>query len=290
MTQGAQGEMQRVADAILERIVTGTYPSGLRLPSETDLAAEFACGRSTVREALRHLTGIGVIRSRRGSGAMVLDFRREGTPALLPSYVLAGRFDRPAEALAQELLRLRGLLAREAVRLAALYAQPGALREARALLAAAAAERDPAAHALLELDLFRAIVCASGIWPAVWLANTFWAPMRELQAQLAPAVGLPPPEFEATMTRLLDLIEAGDAAEAERHLGAWIARVDAAILGAMAGALRAGEDAPVSRDGAPPRARLDGAGGISPLALASTRRPDGAARRASTESTDEGDG
>ena len=254
MMQVVQGEMQRVADAILSRIVAGAYPSGLRLPSETDLAVEFACGRSTVREALRHLTGLGVIRSRRGSGAMVLDFRREGTPALLPSYVLAGRFDLPADALAQELLRMRALLAREAVRLAALYAPPGALLEARAILAAAAAERDPAAHALLELDLFRALVCSSGIWPAVWLANSFWAPMRELQALLAPAVGTPPADFEAAMGRLLDLIEARDAAGAERHLAAWIARVDGAILQVMARALGQGEPAAGMLDGQPWRA------------------------------------
>jgi DNA-binding FadR family transcriptional regulator len=241
--------MRRVADAILARIVAGTYPGGLRLPSEVDLAAEFACGRSTVREALRHLAGLGVIQSRRGSGAMVLDFRREGTPALLPPYVLAGRFDRPAVTLAQELLRLRSLLAKEAVRLAARYAPEGALAEARAILASAAAERDPARHALLELDLFRALVCASGIWPAVWLANSFWAPMRELQAMLAPAVGAPPAEFQPAMGRLLDLIEARDAGGAERHLGAWIDRVDAEILGAMARALGGG--AATGQGGAP---------------------------------------
>jgi DNA-binding FadR family transcriptional regulator len=246
----AQGEMHRVAGAILARIVAGAYPSGLRLPSEVDLATEFACGRSTVREALRHLAGLGVVRSRRGSGAMVLDFRREGTPALLPPYVMAGRFDRPAEVLAQELLRLRGLLAKEAVRLAASYAPPGALAEARGILAAASAERDPAAHALLELDLFRALVCAGGIWPAVWLANSFWAPMRELQAMLAPAVGAPPADFEPAMGHLLDLIEARDVAGAERHLAAWIDRVDAAILAAMAAALRGGGAAP-NRGGAP---------------------------------------
>src|SRR4051794_7385185 len=94
------GEVQRVSDRLLGRIVAGDYGRGVRLPSEVDLAAELSCGRSTVREALRHLTSLGVIKSRRGSGAMVLDFRREGTPALLPAYVLAGRFDRPVPVLA----------------------------------------------------------------------------------------------------------------------------------------------------------------------------------------------
>jgi DNA-binding FadR family transcriptional regulator len=246
-----QGEMQRVADEILARIIGGTYPSGLRLPSEVDLAVEFDCGRSTIREALRHLAGLGVVRSRRGSGAMVLDFRREGTPPLLPPYVLAGRFDRPPLTLARELLRLRALLAGEAVRLAALYAEPGALAEARRILAGAAAvERDPAAHAVRELELFRALVCASGIWPAVWLSNAFWAPMRELQATLAPAVGPPPADFQPAMARLLDLIEARDADGAERHISAWLARVDAGLLDAMGVALGAGSVREASAKGA----------------------------------------
>src|SRR5271155_1541627 len=103
------GEVRRVANEILGRIVAGAYPAGLRIPAENDLAAELSCGRSTVREALRHLTGFGVVKSRRGSGAMVLDFRREGTPALLPWYVMAGRFDRPAGVLASELLGVRTL-------------------------------------------------------------------------------------------------------------------------------------------------------------------------------------
>src|SRR5215471_6771369 len=110
------GEVRRVSDHVLGRIISGAYPSGLRLPSEIDLAAELDCGRSTVREALRHLSALGVVKSRRGSGAMVLDFRREGTPALLPLYIMNGRFDRPVEALARELLGVRAMLAQEAVR------------------------------------------------------------------------------------------------------------------------------------------------------------------------------
>src|SRR5687768_3804173 len=105
------GEVRRVANAILGRILDGTYPSGLRLPSEAGLADELGCGRSTVREALRHLADLGIVRSRRGSGAHVLDFRREGTPALLPAYLRAGRFEAPPQAIARELLRLRTIMA-----------------------------------------------------------------------------------------------------------------------------------------------------------------------------------
>ncbi len=155
---------------------------------------------------------------------MVLDFRREGTPALLPSYVLAGRFDRPAGALARELLGVRTLVALQAVRMAARYADAAGIAEARAILARAPAlEADRVAHSQNELELFRALVCASGIWPAVWLANVFWAPMRELHGMLAGAVGAIAPGYQADMAHLLDLIEIRNEPAAEAHLAAFFA-------------------------------------------------------------------
>lgn len=228
---GPTGEAGRVANEILIRIVSGAYPAGLRLPAEVDLAAEFSCGRSTVREALGHLAGLGVVKSRRGSGAMVLDFRREGTPALLPWYITAGRFDRPVTEIARELLGVRTLLAAEAVRLAARYADRAALAEARALLEKAPSlAHDPVAHGINELDFFRALVSASGIWPAVWLANVFWAPMRELHDRFAGAVGRIPPDYQKQFERLMDLIEAGDDRAAGAHVVKWFARVDASLV------------------------------------------------------------
>jgi GntR family transcriptional regulator, transcriptional repressor for pyruvate dehydrogenase complex len=228
---GPSGEVRRVSDELLGRIVSGAYPSGLRLPAEVDLATEFACGRSTVREALRYLTGLGVVKSRRGSGAMVLDFRREGTPGLLPWYLLTGRFDRPAPALARELLNIRRLMAVQAVHLAVRHGDERGLAQARARLAKAPdLEQDPVAHAVNELELFRDLVCASGIWPAVWLANVFWAPMRELHEMLAGSVNLIPHDYQRQMLRLLELIELRDEAGATAHFTEFLARVDAMLL------------------------------------------------------------
>ena len=226
-----ESEVRRVAQEILGRIVSGAYPAGLRLPAENDLATTLSCGRSTVREALGHLAGMGVVKSRRGSGALVLDFRREGTPALLPAYVLAGRFDRPVGVLARELLGVRTLLATQAVRLAARYGDPETIARAREILRRAPAlAGDTAAHGANELELFRTLVTGSGIWPAVWLANVFWGPMRELHDRLAGAVGKVPADYQAQMTRLIDLIEQRDDARAEAHVIAWFARVDAHLV------------------------------------------------------------
>ncbi|HEY4119525.1 MAG TPA: GntR family transcriptional regulator [Byssovorax sp.] len=236
------GEVRRVSDQVLGRIVAGAYPVGLRLPSESELAAEFSCGRSTVREALRYLTGLGVVMSKRGSGARVLDFRREGTPALLPWYVLAGRFDRPADALARELLRVRTLLACEAVRLAALYGDRRGLALARATLdRAPSLANDAVAHVDNDLDLFKALVGASAIWPAVWLSNGFWGPMRELQRQINTTLPFIPPDYQTVMERVLDAVERRDAAAAEAELAAFYKRVDATLLEALSAMLGAQE-------------------------------------------------
>lgn len=65
----------RVADQIIEalreRILTGEYPRGSKLPTEKVLALEFGVSAPTVREALRALTSLGLVDVRHGSGAYV---------------------------------------------------------------------------------------------------------------------------------------------------------------------------------------------------------------------------
>lgn len=226
------GEVRRVADTLVARILDGTYPAGLRLPSEASLGEQLSCGRSTVREALRYLADLGLVRSRRGSGAMVLDFRREGTPALLPAYVRSGALGGSPAAMAREMLRLRTWMATEAARLAARYAKPAELERARQRLAdAPALESDPAEHALNELELYRELVVASGMWPAAWMLNAFWGPLRELNASFAPAMGPVKPAFQQTMTKLFELISARDEAGCVELIERWFEGVDAALVG-----------------------------------------------------------
>src|SRR5262245_55106271 len=205
-----EGEVKRVADVVLGRIFDGSYPAGLRLPAEAALADELGCGRSTIREALRYLADLGLVKSRRGSGAHLLDYRREASPSILPAFLRAGRTGVPAPILAREMLRLRALMAMEAVRLAARYATHVGLAEARAHLEAAKTIDDPVAHALNELDMYRALVVASGIWPAVWIVNAVWAPMREVNEMFARATRSPRADFYPTMVGVFDHVQARD--------------------------------------------------------------------------------
>lgn len=240
-------ESDRVARTLLAGIIDGTYPAGLRLPAEVELAERFGCGRSTIREALRELSTMGVVRSRRGSGVVVLDFRLEGTPQLLPAYLAAGAGDTDPIVLATELLRMRSLLAKEAVRLAALYAKPGAIAAARAKLAAWRADQSPAEQARAEIAMFRALVGASRIWPAIWLANAYFAPLDTLHAQFAPLVGGSPPDFGEAMSRLLDWVEQGDEPRASKHFAEWIDRVDRQLVARLTAAFRPDAAPPIPR-------------------------------------------
>ena len=247
----SSGEVERVRRALLGRIVGGDWPPGVRLPAETDLASELGCGRSTIREALGQLAALGVVVSRRGSGAHVLDWRREGSPALLPYYlgVPAGLADAPR--MLRELLRMRRLLAGEAVRLAARYGEAEGIAAVRRMLESSKETTDPAQHALRELDVFRGLVVSSGIWPAVWFANAFWGPMRELHGLLAPIAGGPPADYDEAMSRLVDLVAARDEMRALAHLDRWLDKVDRELEGRLVAAF--GEGAPLARSTPPPR-------------------------------------
>lgn len=225
------GEVKRVADILIKRILAGEYPAGLRLPPEVALAEELGCSRPTLREALGHLAGMGLVTSRRGSGVLVNDFRREGTLSLLPMYLEVGRLDVPFGALARELLRTRALLAEEAARLAATYGTPETLKEARQLSTQLPKlVSKPVEHIRCEVELFRALVVSSAIWPAMWFANSFWEPLRALHEVLAPLAWHVPPNHAEMLRALFLAIDQHDAGRATEIVRDHFREVDEQVL------------------------------------------------------------
>ena len=61
-----------ICRVLSERIQSGEYAMGAKLPTEQNLCASMKVGRSTVREAMRSLQAQGFVNIRRGSGAYVV--------------------------------------------------------------------------------------------------------------------------------------------------------------------------------------------------------------------------
>ncbi|HAW46790.1 MAG TPA: GntR family transcriptional regulator [Roseovarius sp.] len=59
-------------EIIHERILSGAYPPGARLPRDADLAEQLGCARATVQRAMRALADDGLIERKRKGGSRVL--------------------------------------------------------------------------------------------------------------------------------------------------------------------------------------------------------------------------
>lgn len=57
--------------ALEEKILSGEWPPGHRVPSEHDLVAQFGCSRMTVNKAISALAAAGLVVRRRRSGSFV---------------------------------------------------------------------------------------------------------------------------------------------------------------------------------------------------------------------------
>lgn len=149
---------------VLEKIegdlLDGRLAPGDRLPGERDLSASLGVGRSSVREALRVLEVMGLVRTATGSGpsagAIIIATPRGGLSALLRLQVAAQGF--PIDDVVATRVVLESAVART------LAADPApALGDAHAVLAAMDAA-DLTAEEFLALDaqLHLALAEASG--------------------------------------------------------------------------------------------------------------------------------
>lgn len=106
----------KVADRMLETILSERLKVGDRLPSERELGEQFGVSRTVVREAVRALVAKGVIDVRSGSGLRVVAVDAATVSASLALY-LRGReidFDRIHEVRSLLELHMAGLAAERA--------------------------------------------------------------------------------------------------------------------------------------------------------------------------------
>jgi GntR family transcriptional regulator, transcriptional repressor for pyruvate dehydrogenase complex len=73
LTDSSQPAYNGVASKILEYIRSNRLQPGDKLPTESEMGRQMAVSRTVVREAVKVLSTVGVVRSRRGSGVYVTD-------------------------------------------------------------------------------------------------------------------------------------------------------------------------------------------------------------------------
>lgn len=216
-------------DLLVGRILAGSPPIGGLLPPERELAADLGLSRATLREAMRRLEALGLVRAQQGSGTRVADWRREGRFELLPWLVrhVPPGFDLPRFLLTA--LRLRRHLIVEAVRWLS-AASPDAIARVQACLDHAAAQaRDPQRFVAADLELIRALCEAGGFLPGLWLINRFDALYPDLAAAM-PESATPPDDYASTWRAILETAAAGRGDEAAALLDGYFDRVDARLL------------------------------------------------------------
>jgi GntR family transcriptional regulator len=67
----AQPLYRRIADDLEEKIISGRLARGSQLPPENDLRDQYGASRNTIRDAIKRLTGMGLIETRQGKGTFV---------------------------------------------------------------------------------------------------------------------------------------------------------------------------------------------------------------------------
>jgi DNA-binding FadR family transcriptional regulator len=115
---------QRVAEEIVHQlralILSGSYAPGQKLPPERRLAEELGVNRASLREAIKSLEQMGLVKTRQGDGTRVLDFMQTAGVELV-SHLIANYSDggRPNLEMLSDVLEFRRLYGREVARLAA---------------------------------------------------------------------------------------------------------------------------------------------------------------------------
>lgn len=82
-----------VAEQLRDAILDGRFAAGTKLPPERELAEQFGVNRTSVREAIKTLEGLGLVSVRQGDGATVRPLVDASLDVLAPMIFHGGRVD-----------------------------------------------------------------------------------------------------------------------------------------------------------------------------------------------------
>jgi len=112
----------QVFEQLASEIMAERYSPGSSLPAERTLAEVFGVNRHVVREGLKRLEQIGLVKISQGGGTQVLDFKRHAGLDLLALMAEHARGGRDVASVWLAVLEMRGAIAADVARLCALRA------------------------------------------------------------------------------------------------------------------------------------------------------------------------
>jgi GntR family transcriptional regulator, transcriptional repressor for pyruvate dehydrogenase complex len=145
-----------IAKQIMDLISRGELKPGDHLPSERELCKDFGASRSSLREALRCLSIVGVLNARVGEGTSVTEDGEKFLRKIIEWRLITERHD--IENLLEVRMALEGVSAAKTAR----HATPEQVEELRKLIANMQSSlKDEKAFAALDLEFHVAIAEAS---------------------------------------------------------------------------------------------------------------------------------
>ncbi|MFI7584152.1 FadR/GntR family transcriptional regulator [Kocuria sp. M1N1S27] len=226
--------VDQVAEALLERIVSGDLPPGAAVPGELDLGSQHEVSRMTVREAIRTLGAQRILRVERGRGTFVNPVSQWASLDAVLRAVSEGQDDAAA---AVQLIELRRFLESGACELAAGHVTAEDLAELTRdvdAMESAHRSRDVAAFVRADLRFHHRILQASG---NVFVAVLFEPLHRILETRRAQTSRVPEIQAHAVAEhrKVVSALESADPARARRamdeHLQQTLADLRTYVLG-----------------------------------------------------------
>lgn len=164
---------------LVDEILSGRLAPGDPLPSERELAESFEVNRHAVREALKRVQQVGLVRISQGGKTRVLDWRENAGLDLLSALAGTGAF--PARKLVTDILEMRRAVAADAVALCTRLADEP--RRGRIVHAAAAYPIGPVSLATLvaiDLAFWQEVIAGSGNVAYQLALNTLVAGLADI--------------------------------------------------------------------------------------------------------------
>lgn len=227
-------EKQRVAEEIAEQlrslILNGQYPPGSKLPPERELSKRLRVNRASLREALKKLEHLGLVRIRQGDGTRVTNFMETGGIELVQHLLPLGG-GKPE--IIRDLLEFRRIFGRELARLGAARATKDGLLRLRAVADKADHTTGPTELFDVDFEFYVALAATCGNQVMLLLINTVRDGVRGFMPLLA-NLAAPQEAVRKHHRDLIAAIEKGDVAGAGKIADDYL-RLGAELAARMGG-------------------------------------------------------